>query len=269
MKLRGSRQLQPVIGLTFVGSGGQVAPAIVAEHFAGGNLHDIVHLGATPLDIDVRLQLLTDIATGLKILHSQDPPIVHPTISPYNVLLDDDFRAVLTQYGYPIVLGAVNGGFMQYAAPEVLTGEEPTAQSDVYSWAMIAIEILERRQLYLGVEAGAVLTGVRDEWLRPIFGQEYPAGLEDLLVECTAKNPIRRPTSAEVLVRLKEISEELKSQAQSAAYNAAGASARELLHSIFPTQVANQLEMGKRVVRLWPTHVFKYIGTVDLRFRYV
>mmetsp|Transcript_34161 Transcript_34161/g.96822 ORF Transcript_34161/g.96822 Transcript_34161/m.96822 type:complete len:994 (-) Transcript_34161:102-3083(-) len=242
VKLRGSSRLQPIIGITFIGSNSNnLAPAVVAEYLPGGNLHDIIHSNATPLDIDVRVQLLTDIVAGLASLHSQEPPIVHPNISPYNIALDDDMRVVLTQYGYPTVLGAVNGGLLQYAAPEVLGGEDPSPQSDVYSWAMIALEVLERRELYEGLDARFVLQGVRDEWLRPAIGNKYPEGLQELLIECSAKNPLRRPTSTELLLRLKEISQALKS------IPADPSSAQTLLNSIFPTEVAKQLEKGGRV----------------------
>eukprot|EP00873_Tetraselmis_striata_P014502 jgi/Tetstr1/434766/TSEL_023817.t1 len=241
MKLHSPR-LQPILGMTFIGSGSQLAPAIVAEHFLGGNLHDMVHNNATPLDIDVRVQLLTDIASGLKTLHSQQPPIVHPNISPYNILLNDDMHAVLTQYGYRTVLGAENGGLLQYAAPEVLAGEKPTPESDVFSWGIIAIEVMERSHLYDGMDVSSVLRGVRDDWLRPNFGEACPPSIMELLVECTAKNPRRRPSAAEVVLRLQEVSRTLQDAAASL-----HETANSLLNSIFPPGVATQLRNGERV----------------------
>ena len=246
IKLRSSR-LQQVLGISHVTlMDSQPAAAVITEKIPGGNLNNLVHHSGTPLDLDVRVQILLDIAKGLACLHSQEPPIVHPGISMYNVLLQDDMRAVLSCYGFDAVAGATLGGLLQYAAPEVLAGTAPTPCSDVYSWAMLATELLERQRLHEDRDAASVLSGVRDGWLRPELSPNHDVTLVDLVVECSAKNPKRRPTTPELVQRLQDYQWELKSQA---ARQASDGTANELLNSIFPSDVAKQLAKGKRVVR--------------------
>ena len=136
MRLRSPR-LQPLLGMTLLGHH-QATPAVVAEKPASGvcSLHDTLHTNATPLDAEVQMQLLCDMAEGLAVLHSQELPIVHPGMSPHNILLDgasSGIRAMLSQYGYQPVHGVTYGGRLQYAAPEVLAGEEPRPSSDMYA----------------------------------------------------------------------------------------------------------------------------------------
>ena len=134
MRLRSPR-LQPVLGMTLLGHS-QATPAVVAETPANGvcKLYDTLYTNSTPLDAEVQMQLLCDMAEGLAVLHSQEPPIVHPGMCPQNILLDgstNGIRATLSQHGYQPVHGVTYGGLLQYAAPEVLAGEDPKPSSDM------------------------------------------------------------------------------------------------------------------------------------------
>ena len=134
MRLRSPR-LQPVLGMTLLGHS-QATPAVVAETPANGvcKLYDSLYTNGTPLDAEVQMQLLCDMAEGLAVLHSQKPPIVHPGMCPQNILLDgssNGIRAMLSQHGYQPVHGVTYGGLLQYAAPELLAGGDPKPSSDM------------------------------------------------------------------------------------------------------------------------------------------
>ena len=116
-----------------------------------------------------------------------------------------------------------------------------------FTWAMIAIELLQRQKLYVGLDVGHVLTGVRDGRLMPAIRDpsetSIPGALMDLIMECAARNPRRRPAAPEVVSRMQEI------QRRQSAAAAPSPRTEELMLSVFPAEIAKQLAEGKTVVR--------------------
>ncbi|KAG8911107.1 hypothetical protein FRC02_006810 [Tulasnella sp. 418] len=102
-----------------------------------------------------RFQLITDIALGLKYLHSINT--LHGGLQPKNTLVSKEAYAVLGGFSLAKLLrddeptffsqsdGPVSG--FRYQPPEVIGGQPLTPSSDVYSWAMCALEIMTGREL--------------------------------------------------------------------------------------------------------------------------
>ena len=111
---------------------------------------------------------------------------------------------------------------------------------------MIAIELLQRQQLYEGLDVSHVLIGVRDGRLMPTIKDpsetSIPGTLMDLIMDCAARNPRRRPSAKDVVSRMQAI------QRQQSAAASASPRTEELLLSIFPAEIAKQLAEGKTVV---------------------
>lgn len=102
-----------------------------------------------------RLKLLRQFFSGLAYLHRKN--VIHGDLKPANVLLDDSFNAVLTDFGLSRVLEASGFtttnikpvGTFRYMARELMnptysstTAPLPTVQSDVWSGGMTGLEIL-------------------------------------------------------------------------------------------------------------------------------
>ena len=51
---------------------------------------------------EIILQILRDIAQGLRFLHASDPPIVHRDLKAKNILIDSRFRAKVADFGLAI-----------------------------------------------------------------------------------------------------------------------------------------------------------------------
>ncbi|KIK41408.1 hypothetical protein CY34DRAFT_85515, partial [Suillus luteus UH-Slu-Lm8-n1] len=103
-----------------------------------------------------RLRLLQDVTSGLHYLHGI--PVVHGDLTPNNVLLNNDKRAVLTDFGLSSMLGDITGfsylqrscaqpGAIRYSAPELLmlrdsdASIQPNIRSDVYSFGCLALKV--------------------------------------------------------------------------------------------------------------------------------
>jgi serine/threonine protein kinase len=99
-------------------------------------------------------QLLCDISDGMQFLHDQE--VFHRDLKSHNVLITDDHRAVLTDFGLSktatTISGMTNtkssfaGGTLAWTAPEVLNARRGvscfTAKSDVYSFGVVQWEVL-------------------------------------------------------------------------------------------------------------------------------
>ena len=67
---------------------------LVEELIEGGSLHDV--LQKRKLSLQEILQITADIASGLSYLH---PRIVHCDLKPQNILLAEDGRAKIADFG--------------------------------------------------------------------------------------------------------------------------------------------------------------------------
>ncbi|KAF8834851.1 kinase-like protein [Paxillus ammoniavirescens] len=141
----------PLLGIAF-GFGSAIST--VSPWISGGPLHTYLDTRAADLNLFDRFNLLQDVATGLRYLHSF--PVVHGDLTSGNVLIDGDGKACLSDFGLCAVLGGLNGsssfalttcrpGAIEWAAPElVLTPDsvQPGPASDIFSFGCIMLQIL-------------------------------------------------------------------------------------------------------------------------------
>ncbi|PBK59943.1 kinase-like protein, partial [Armillaria solidipes] len=95
-----------------------------------------------------RHNLAVDITYGMNYLHTLS--IVHGDLKGDNVLITDDCRAVIADFGISFVMGVTTfatsssshkGGTMRWEAPEVLSGSPNSFPADVYSLACVYFEV--------------------------------------------------------------------------------------------------------------------------------
>ncbi|KIJ13858.1 hypothetical protein PAXINDRAFT_13406 [Paxillus involutus ATCC 200175] len=141
-------------------------PATVCPWLENGSLTSYLGRRDDTLTKVERLTLVSDVAAGLQYLHSQF--VVHGDLSGSNVLVDDNGRACISDFGLSRLLTELGGstfatshqgpGTLRWTAPELLGLQEPdeenppgivpTPQSDVYSFGMIMLQILTGKVPY-------------------------------------------------------------------------------------------------------------------------
>jgi len=102
--------------------------------------------------------LLRDVADGLHYLHTREDPVYHGDLKGENVLISNGGRALLADFGFSALvessfslsISEPLGGSPLWMAPEKLDGYDDSAETDVYSFAMLTLELFTRRSPFHG-----------------------------------------------------------------------------------------------------------------------
>ncbi|KAJ3995497.1 kinase-like domain-containing protein [Lentinula boryana] len=164
---------------------------------------------------------LIDVAAGMCYLHSRDPPIVHGDIRGANILVTNDGRCCLADFGLALVTSDVtqawsitssetSKGALRWMAPEYLEldGSAPTSiypSRDVYAFGCTIIEILTQNLPFHHCKTEytvfcALMRGERPD--RPPKKEWFTDNIWALTTHCWAQNALDRPSSREVSVVL-------------------------------------------------------------------
>ena len=189
---------------------------IVFELVDGENLKELVDRGG-PLPVRRVLELGLEVGRALAFAHAQG--LVHRDVKPQNVLLNDEGRAKVTDFGIVRSLDAVGHtetgtvlGTSHYIAPEQARGERVDAQTDVYSFGVVLYELLTGEVPYPGDNFLSVaMKHVNDPVPSVLDARpDTPLRLATLIERSLAKQPAERPASMdEVVAELEAVRVEL------------------------------------------------------------
>lgn len=106
-------------------------------------------LNMEPLSLTRRLSIALDVARGLEYLHHlARERFIHRDLKPSNILLGDDYRAKISDFGLVKLaqerensVTKPNGTF-GYLAPEYAVMGQITTKADVYSYGVVLLELL-------------------------------------------------------------------------------------------------------------------------------
>jgi tetratricopeptide (TPR) repeat protein len=171
--------------------------------FANGPFTDLSRLRGA--DVQQLVPLLMQVATGVAALHARG--LVHRDLKTTNVLVDDDGRPMLTDFGLAAVIGdpaAAVGGSPFTSSPQQLSGCAPAIADDVYSFGALAYELVSGYPpFYPDAEAARVAT---EAPAAPAGRANAPSALHELVRRCLARRPEERPRDmTEVLDLLRAV----------------------------------------------------------------
>jgi len=140
-----------------------------------------------------------DLCQALAAVHAAD--LVHGDVKAQNVMREKGGRIVLMDFGAGRVQGASAigvAGTPMYLAPEVLAGEPPTTQSDLYSLGVLLFYLLTGQFPYTSVDLEGLRAAHADgdrRWLRDLR-PELPRDLVQAVERALESDPAHRFTTA-------------------------------------------------------------------------
>jgi serine/threonine protein kinase len=167
-----------------------------------------IYLSSADWSVELILDQLAEIGRVLQFLHSRG--LVFRHLKPANIILTcgatSPITARLLDFGLdrPMRRGRNEPLPHAYAAPEVLLGHLGNSRSDLYSFGILAYQLLGRRLPFDDDDVGYLvqkqLQGRAD--MRPIERLKGGAGLAQVILCLLEKDPEKRPSSADDMVRL-------------------------------------------------------------------
>ncbi len=188
---------------------------IAMEYVSGRSLFQLSR--ERRLSIREMISIFADVAAGLD--HAHRHGIIHRDIKPANILVDVHGRAKIIDFGIAKVVGGnpmgsegiktKTGaviGTLNYIAPELFRGVDPSPSSDIYALGLIFAEMLTGRTPFKGESQFATMEMIREgridipENLRLVLPSETWLALDRII----ARDPDMRPPTAGDAARLLE-----------------------------------------------------------------
>ena len=161
---------------------------------------------APPPRTEVLVAELLQVARGA--LHLHEKGIVHRDLKSANVLIATDGRLCLSDFGLarlvcPTGEMTAETGSYRWMAPEVTFHRQYGLPCDVYSFAMLCTEMVNRAVPFAGMDSvHAAGNAARNEDFRPKLPEDAPAAIAALCRACWQHEPAERLTFAQICASL-------------------------------------------------------------------
>jgi eukaryotic-like serine/threonine-protein kinase len=178
---------------------------IAMEYLEGRSLKQIVQQEG-PLDPERAIDLTVQVLRAARFAHRRG--IIHRDLKPHNVIVDDEGRAKVTDFGIARAgasdmtqTGSIMGT-AQYLSPEQAQGHAVSEPSDLYSVGIILYELLTARVPFDGESAVTIALKQVNE--RPVppraINPAVTPELEAVVMRALEKDPYRRFPDADAFI---------------------------------------------------------------------
>ena len=177
--------------------------AVVMQLVEGRSLRQVLD-SQKRLGPELTIHIGASVAAGLDAAHAAG--FVHRDVKPGNILVTEDGRVLLTDFGIAKGLDGAEDdltsdnvmmGTAKYLSPEQVRGHKLDGRADLYSLALVLYECLAGRVPFLGQsDADTALARLQRDptdlaHLRPTL----PISLVNLIHRTLARNPAHRPAT--------------------------------------------------------------------------
>ncbi|XP_050136779.1 MDIS1-interacting receptor like kinase 2-like [Malus sylvestris] len=186
---------------------------LVYEYLEKGSLASILSKEdeAKELDWSRRVRIVQGVAHALSYMHHDCvPPIVHRDISSSNILLDYDYEPCVSDFGTAKLLNPDSShwsslaGTLGYVAPELAYTMKVTEKCDVYSFGVLALEVITGKRLGDLISSFSSPSACENKLLKDVLDQRLPPPTPEVANElttiarvaiaCRHSQPQSRPT---------------------------------------------------------------------------
>jgi len=167
--------------------------------------------------LETSTEIMKGCLSGLKAIHSKE--IVHGDIKPANILISENLVPKISDFGLASILHKKKfplpffRGSSCWAAPEVLNGEAPTFQSDLFSIGIVFYLLLTKRHPFFPEDPSCLWEpedNIKDEGFvpKPVthFDLNIPEEISQIAAKLLQRDPDKRYKNVEeVLIALTQM----------------------------------------------------------------
>jgi len=179
---------------------------IVMEYIKGKTLKDLIK-EKRKLSVEETIDYSIQIAEALE--HAHKNHIVHRDIKPHNIMITEDGRVKVTDFGIAraatfstVTNTSTVVGSVHYFSPEQARGRYTDEKSDIYSLGIVMYEMITGKVPFEGDSPISVaLKHIQEEIVPPReIDSSIPVGLQNIILKCVKKNQSDRYSSATQLL---------------------------------------------------------------------
>ena len=175
---------------------------LIMQMASKGQLYTIIKR-LKRLDQRTAAQYMREVISAIKYLHTRTPPIIHRDIKPENILLDQDGRCKLADFGWSNFeegnkFRDTYCGTPEYLAPEMVTKSGHNESVDIWALGVLLFEMLTGRTPF-NYTGDRIQLFNNIKTLRIVWTDDFPQLAKDLVGRILRLNPKDRLTLDQML----------------------------------------------------------------------
>ena len=166
---------------------------LIINFASKGQLYTILKK-ANKFDEKTVAQYMREIISAIKYLHSFNPPIIHRDIKPENILVDENNRMKVCDFGWSNYEGSSKRttycGTPEYLAPEMIKKEGHDASVDIWDIGVLMFELLSGYSPFSGANQQDLFNNIKRHKIN--WPEDFPSYAQNLISKILKQNPKER-----------------------------------------------------------------------------
>ena len=163
------------------------------QYIPKGSAYDIIPKnGKKQKNVKLVVSVMKDLISAIYYLHNMNPPIIHRDIKPENILLDENSKAYLTDFGWSNYIRnnrtrSTICGTPLYLPPEMVTETGHNEKADIWCIGVLLFELMTGKVPFEGNDYTSVKYNIMK--LNISWPSDIDPDVKDLISKILKKNP--------------------------------------------------------------------------------